>query len=340
MITRKEIEKSEFLSKAVLHYRKDGYPVWNVQFLLATPDIHIETDPEKVKGCPFIKRESILNLSSFKEFKNFNTSDFTTNGVLLSYKWETKDNPDHSGKTLQFVKQYLENNPSVAGCFIDYMCLPQAPRSKSQQEIFKSCLQSMNVWYTTYPTIVYNTDERYFNSSWCICENLLAHQSQNLLFVSDNLDSEALMVKFISNRLHQQLLVSKKAILKVCKRFRYGLPNIDVELNMGALAQTVLANIMLRIATSYASNGSDKTYIIQIMRAFTQNTLLFVRDVFPVRGLIEDIRFEENMEMIGILENGIEVKYNDVTTNPRDTIMGLTIMRGDNINKDISYLFT
>ena len=338
MITREEIENSEFLSEAVLKYREDGFPIWDVQYLLAKPEIHIETDPEKVKSCPFVKRQSILDLNTFKEFKDLKPSDFTTNGVLLSYKWETKDNPDVSGKTLQFVQQYLEQNPSVDGCFIDFMCLPQSPRSESQDKIFKSCLQSMNVWYATYPVIVCNTDERYFNSSWCICENMLAHQSQNSIYTSGNLDSEALMIKFICNRLHQQLLMSQKAILKVCKRFKYMLPNIDEELSLGVLAQTVLANIMLRIAASHATNGSDKKYIVQIMRAFTENTLLYVREIIP-RGMIEDVRFEEEMEIIAILDNGIEVKYSDVTTNPRDSFMGLTIMRENKLKGDLSYLF-
>jgi hypothetical protein len=159
-----------------------------------------------------------------------------------------------------------------------------------------------------------------------------------MVYVSPVLDSHALMIKFIGNQLHQQCLVSETAIKKVCAEYNYKLPSIDIDLSMGTLAQSVLAQIMLRIANSHATNGSDKTFIIEIMRAFTSVTRLFVSDVFPVRGIIEDIRFEKS-DIIGIMDNGMEVRYSEFTTNPRDTIMGLTVMRKNMINKDLSYLF-
>jgi hypothetical protein len=94
---------SGFLSKAILVHRTDGTPVWDVKYLLSPPARHVETDPEKVVCCPFLRREVLLNLDRFREFKSFNPSDFTTTGVLLSYKWESTSNLDSSRRTLRFV---------------------------------------------------------------------------------------------------------------------------------------------------------------------------------------------------------------------------------------------
>lgn len=339
MSSENEEKASDFLSKAILHHRSDGTPVWDVKYLLSKPELHIETDSEKVVCCPFLKRDVLLKLERFQEFSSFSLSDFTSDGVMLSYKWESKGNPDSSGKTLKFVKDVLRANPKIQGCFIDYLCLPQEPRSASQQAVFNTCLRSMNVWYTSYPVISCRLDVKYFESSWCLCENMLASHSQDIIAVAGMMDPEALIIKFIGNQILQKYLMSTTAILKVCEQFHYRPNGADREMDMNVFAQSVLASVMLRIAKSHATNGYDKVFIIEIMRAFTQVTLMFVCDVFPVRGIIEDVRFENTLDVIGILDDGSEIHFSENTTNPRDTLMGCTVVRKDRIKKDIDYLF-
>jgi hypothetical protein len=96
---------------------------------------------------------------------------------------------------------------------------------------------------------------------------------------------------------------------------------------------------MIRIAKSNAKKDSDKIFIVDIMKAFTSHATLFAADVFPVRGFIEDVRFENTIDPVGMLDDGSEVDFKRNTTNPRDTIMGLTVVGGEQTNNDISYLF-
>src|SRR5262249_45078871 len=153
------------------------------------------------------------------------------------------------------------------------------------------------------------------------------------------MDPDALIVKFIGNQLLQKYLLSTTAIQKVCRQFHYRPHGVDQEMDQNVFVQSVLSGIMLRIAKSHATKDSDRLFIIDIMRAFTQVTRGFACDVFPVRGLIEDLRFENTLDVIGILDDGSEVRFNQNTTNPRDTIAGCTVVRSERINKDISYLF-
>lgn len=338
-MTDNKSELEEYLAEGIIGRTPNGEPIWDVQFLLAEPKTKIETNPEKVPCCPFLRREVILNLDRFQNFSSFAPIDFTTEGVMLSYKWEDEGRPDTSGKTLHFVKEVLNEDPTIKGCFVDYMCLPQEPRTPAQKSIFKRCLESMNVWYTTHPTICCSLDDRYFTSSWCLCENMLASHSQNLSRVAGAYDSDALILKFLGNQLLQNYEISNEALLKVCENFQYTPLQVDVDFNLGVFTQSVLAGLMLRLASSHATNGSDKEYIMEIMRAFTQVTRLFVSTYNLVWGIIEDVRFEDTLNVIGILEDGSEVKFNENTVNPRDTIMGCTVMRKERTNKNIDYLF-
>lgn len=338
-MTESEDKISEFLSKATLCHRSDGLPVYDVQYLLSEPGCYIETEPEKAVCCPFVMRDVLLGLKSFQRFGSLKESDYTTDGVLLSYKWENEKDPDASGVTLEFIKSYLRDNPSVKGCFVDYMCLPQEPRTSVQHKIFKTCLEAINVWYTSYPVISCRVDERYFKSSWCLCESFLASHSQNIASIGGGVDPEMLMIQFLGNKILQRHLITKEAITKVKQQFRYLGSNEGEEMEMSKFVQAVLANIMLRIAHSHATNGSDKMFIIEIMRAFTESTRHFVSDPFPTRGIICDVRFENCLDVVGILEDGEELHFKDHKSNPRDVFMGCTIARSERIGKDISFLF-
>jgi len=334
-----EAKLVDFLSKATLYHRTDGMAVFDVQYLLKAPDVFIETEPEKVISCPFLRRDVLLAQDRLQRFGTFKLSDYTTDGVLLSYKWERDDAPDASGKALEFAKEYLSAHPTVPGCFIDYSCLPQEPRTQAEQAVFAACLHAISAWYTSFPIISYRVDQRYFESAWCSCESLLASHSQNVAAIAGMMDSEALIVQFLGNQLLQKYLVQKDVIDKICKQFRYRRPNPNQDMEMNNFVQAVFAQVMLRIAHSRAAKASDKLLIIDVMRAFTRDAIHFVADVFPARGIITDIRFENTVDAIVVLDDGSEVRLAEIKTNPRDSFMGLTIVRKERMQRDLTYLF-
>ena len=60
--------------------------------------------------------------------------------------------------------------------FFDFLCMPQVPRSVSEQSIFNECLPNMGTLYSTFQVLALtcvpsgDTTHDYNDSGWCTCE--------------------------------------------------------------------------------------------------------------------------------------------------------------------------
>ena len=66
----------------------------------------------------------------------------------LTYGWDTPDGEDPTGEYLAAVRRYLLSalGEHVKGVFWDCPCLPQEPRSASEETVFGEALGVMALW--------------------------------------------------------------------------------------------------------------------------------------------------------------------------------------------------
>jgi len=126
--------------------------------------------------------------------------------LVLSYAWADPFHPDRGGGLLKQILPILETmleqatNPQMTGhgvngkgnkfqtvgVFIDYCCLPQAPRSKAEDDAFQHSLREMWRWYAHPLTTVLlctldlpsppepTNPKTYEQRGWCFCERRMA----------------------------------------------------------------------------------------------------------------------------------------------------------------------
>ena len=104
----------------------------------------------------------------------------------LTYGWLSMGNPDPAGARLAEVRGFLRAHPHVEGLFWDFASLPQKPRSKEEDAMFKRGLEVMaDLYASPAGTVVlraqgippnsagvagYN-DRPYPKRGWCIFES-------------------------------------------------------------------------------------------------------------------------------------------------------------------------
>lgn len=107
--------------------------------------------------------------------------------IIVSYPWLDKDHPDPHGHHLRTLQGYLASlfasrlaflPSSDAGVFVDFMCLPQAPRTDDEAQRFRLGLSCMHALYSHSCTVVLQLKDapgREYNASgWCVFEQCVA----------------------------------------------------------------------------------------------------------------------------------------------------------------------
>lgn len=67
--------------------------------------------------------------------------------LVLSYRWHTASHPDPTGTTLELVRRFLRTLSHEHGLFWDWACLPQRPRTESEEAVFRRGLNCMGNLY-------------------------------------------------------------------------------------------------------------------------------------------------------------------------------------------------
>jgi hypothetical protein len=103
-------------------------------------------------------------------------SNFLGSGVVhfISHRWLSPTHPDPGGVQLAQLKQGL---PDDALVWCDYSCLPQEPRTPSEDEVFRREIDSVPELIKQSWVVVLGTDtDDYDRRAWCQFEAVLALQ--------------------------------------------------------------------------------------------------------------------------------------------------------------------
>ena len=134
---------------------------------------------------------------------------FSLGVLVLSYPWLDKQHPDRLGAQMRRLLPILEAMLAEAkadaasctvGVMMDYPCLPQHPRTASEQQRFKHSLKAINKWYFHKATFVllcdlpppddgaaYANRRLHADRGWCVFEraaSMVIKQPECLLCLS------------------------------------------------------------------------------------------------------------------------------------------------------------
>jgi hypothetical protein len=101
-------------------------------------------------------------------------SNFKTAGAVhfISHKWDSPIHPDPDGKQLA---QITVEFPDEALVWYDYSCLPQAPRTEQENELFLAALKGIpDLIRQSWFTVVGGDIETYTTRTWCQFEVVCA----------------------------------------------------------------------------------------------------------------------------------------------------------------------
>jgi hypothetical protein len=96
--------------------------------------------------------------------------------IFISHRWVEPDNPDPDRSQFLKVKDHLSDNVNKTIWF-DYSCMPQKPRSTSEEITFTSQLHTLDDLLACCPMICF-FDKSYTERSWCVAELIM---SSNML---------------------------------------------------------------------------------------------------------------------------------------------------------------
>lgn len=107
----------------------------------------------------------------------YTTSDSAP--FVLSHFWIRPGNPDPRGEHITAASEFLEPyRDQVGGVFMDYPCLPQAPRAHEEETHFRNALASMDLLYSSDVTFILRIDtpappgvHPYHKRGWCTFEH-------------------------------------------------------------------------------------------------------------------------------------------------------------------------
>ena len=132
--------------------------------------------------------------------------------IAVSHPWLQPDHPDPRGENLQLLarvlKRYLSDEKNKGGTiavFLDFMSLPQKPRSPADAELFSRALNGLSDWYSHPYTIVFKItalpagypdgfafDEgsspntaNYAGRGWCFMESSVSNMVKSSALVLD-----------------------------------------------------------------------------------------------------------------------------------------------------------
>lgn len=119
----------------------------------------------------------------------FITADEIHYAYMLSHRWLEYDHPDRSGGQLALALPRIWHSPAhrrpagpepppESGVWYDFHCLPQAPRTPSEQRQFERHIDQA-VWLTLtgVPVLIFDPGMEYSTRAWCATEVLGAHRS-------------------------------------------------------------------------------------------------------------------------------------------------------------------
>lgn len=181
-------------------------------------------EPITIRDFDQINIESIIPAVEIKWFKgdimprhqDIDPTYFkslSTKTIAISHRWRDKAHPDKLGRTLAFMR-FLSNKLKTDSFFIDYMCLPQKPRTISQQSHYKRCLNQMSVVYTkclVAPLI----EVDYVDRAWCNFEYMLGNYNRRLLYTCESLPEigDPYAAEIMRDRLLQTRATNKRDII-------------------------------------------------------------------------------------------------------------------------------
>jgi hypothetical protein len=96
---------------------------------------------------------------------------------FISHRWLSREHPDRSGQQLAVALSCIWNADGT-GLWYDYLCLPQLPRSQTEEGAFLRLLPQV-AWLTltTVPLLVVDGSHEYASRAWCVAEAMGAYRS-------------------------------------------------------------------------------------------------------------------------------------------------------------------
>ena len=91
----------------------------------------------------------------------------------VSQRWNSRDHPDHDGFQLKAIKDHLRRNPTIKYIWYDFACLAQHPRSKEEDQEFKTMLPEIDKLYLGTSVLIL-LDLTYMSRFWTMYQTWLA----------------------------------------------------------------------------------------------------------------------------------------------------------------------
>ena len=125
--------------------RKGQIRLVNTAWLLLQPD-----------GQPWRRRQDLEALEQSGETPLLTADDAVAalqaanrSIAVISHGWLERGQPDSQGDRLRAIRQYLQEHPTLVGVFFDYSSLPQHPRTKAEDDMFKAGLAVIGDLYAS-----------------------------------------------------------------------------------------------------------------------------------------------------------------------------------------------
>ena len=146
---------------------------------------------------PFIRADWLLaaNLQQLPRMQDLPVEAFLSPaemdyGYFISHRWLHPKHPDVTGRQLAvaLASVWCESDPQTkgqdneprkqTGVWYDYLCMPQHPRTESENVRFKALLEQHScLTMITVPILVVDRDVDYASRAWCVAELLGTHRS-------------------------------------------------------------------------------------------------------------------------------------------------------------------
>ena len=132
----------------------------------------LEIDLKDDKGKKLVKLPEFRELLRWKKLIPLKLSNddcvrhlYRREILVISHRWQTKEDPDPKGEQLREVMRYVIDNEDIKYVWFDYWCMPQGKRAPEEEVAFRYMLTHSNYLYLGC-TVLILVDREYLKRFW------------------------------------------------------------------------------------------------------------------------------------------------------------------------------